>query len=119
MIYYGNIKYSNFKFKMKKELKKDKVSIIIPTYNESDTILKLIKDVERLNSKYKLEIIIVDANSSDNTVDIASKEKVKIFKRNKKYGKGADFWYAAKKVQENILFKLMLMVNFYLKKFPF
>ena len=43
------------------------LSIILPTYNESKNIKKLIDQIFQINSSYELEIIIVDDNSKDGT----------------------------------------------------
>ena len=49
-----------------------KLSIIIPCFNESKTIGKILKKI--LNQKYiKKQIIIVDDNSSDNSLEIIKK----------------------------------------------
>ena len=45
------------------------VSIILPTYNEAENIVPLIKEIQRL-VKIKHEIIIVDDNSPDQTSKI-------------------------------------------------
>ncbi|MEM2143737.1 MAG: glycosyltransferase [Candidatus Jordarchaeaceae archaeon] len=48
-----------------------KISIIVPTYNESDIITLKLLNLSRLKYPHKLaEIILVDSNSSDNTVGI-------------------------------------------------
>ena len=46
----------------------NKILIIIPTYNESENILKIISDVNNLNENY--HILVVDGNSEDNTINI-------------------------------------------------
>ena len=57
-----------------------KVSIIIPAYNESETILTLLKKISRIpTSKNQKEIIIVNDGSTDDTL-----EKIVEFSRNKK-----------------------------------
>ena len=46
-----------------------KLSIIIPCYNEQNTILELLSLVK--NNSYKdIEIIVVDDNSNDNTENL-------------------------------------------------
>lgn len=45
----------------------EKLSIILPTYNESKNISKLINHLLNLNLPFELELIFVDDNSSDGT----------------------------------------------------
>ena len=70
-----------------------KLSIIIPAYNEEDTILEIIEKVKKADAlNLKKEIIIVDDFSKDNTRDILLKLKdsmVKIFFHEINKGKGA------------------------------
>jgi glycosyltransferase involved in cell wall biosynthesis len=50
------------------------ISIIIATYNASDTILECLDSIENeINSD--CELIIIDGNSSDNTLDLLNKKK--------------------------------------------
>ena len=81
---------------MKKETGKisPKVSIILPTHNEQETIAQIIKDIKKLYKLFTFEIIVVDGGSSDKTVEFAEKEGVKVIKFPKKRGKGVDFWEA-------------------------
>jgi len=49
-----------------------KISVIVPTYNSSRTIEKCLKSIK--NQTYQnIEIIVIDNNSSDNTLKIAKK----------------------------------------------
>jgi dolichol-phosphate mannosyltransferase len=50
----------------------DKISIIIPTYNEKDNIAPLVSRVAQALSGYDYEILIVDDNSQDGTIEAAS-----------------------------------------------
>jgi len=50
----------------------DKISIIIPTYNEKDNITPLLARVEKALSGYNYEILIVDDDSKDGTIEAAS-----------------------------------------------
>ncbi len=47
-----------------------KLSIIIPAYNEKNTILEILKLIEGVDLGLEKEIIIVDDCSTDGTVDI-------------------------------------------------
>ena len=54
-----------------------KVSVIVPTYNEKESILVLIRRIKKvflkLKSKYEAELIVVDDNSPDKTGKIIQK----------------------------------------------
>ncbi|MBI3341968.1 polyprenol monophosphomannose synthase [Candidatus Curtissbacteria bacterium] len=84
--------------------KKDKIAIVIPTYNESENILSLIKAVKKNISTGDI-IVIVDDNSPDKTGKIVEKfsKKTKgiyVIHRKGKNGRGsavlAGFKYAKK-----------------------
>lgn len=69
-----------------------KVSIIIPVYNEKDTLMLLLEKVEQANfSCLEKEIILVDDYSTDGTRDILKTlcDKYKVFFHEKNMGKGA------------------------------
>jgi dolichol-phosphate mannosyltransferase len=50
----------------------DKISIIIPTYNEKDNITPLLSRVAQALAGYDYEILIVDDGSKDGTIELAS-----------------------------------------------
>jgi dolichol-phosphate mannosyltransferase len=50
----------------------DKISIIIPTYNEKDNIAPLLSRVDKALSGNNYEILIVDDGSKDGTIELAS-----------------------------------------------
>jgi dolichol-phosphate mannosyltransferase len=55
----------------------EKVVHIIPTYNEKDNIVRMIKTLQRISSqdrKHKHNILIVDDNSPDGTGDLVKKQ---------------------------------------------
>jgi len=68
-----------------------KLSIIVPVYNEEDTILQILKKLEKLviPSVFK-EVIVVDDGSTDGTKELLKKIKAdKIILHEKNKGKGA------------------------------
>ncbi len=67
-----------------------KLSIIIPVYNEENTLLKILEKVEKANiGNIEKEIIIVDDFSKDGSRKILGKLKnYKIIFQDKNYGKG-------------------------------
>ena len=50
---------------------KEKISVILPTYNESANILPLIDSVHSALRGYEHEILVIDDNSPDNTYHVA------------------------------------------------
>ncbi len=66
------------------------LSIIIPTYNEKDNIVPLVKRLGKALSNYDYEILFVDDNSSDGTAEaveaLSSKYPVRVFVRKRKRG---------------------------------
>lgn len=65
------------------------VSILLPCLNEEYTLEKCIKNIKKVmnNSKYSYEILLCDNNSTDNSINIAKKNKIKYCIEEKKgYG---------------------------------
>ena len=73
-----------------------KISIIIPTYNESQHLPLLLSDLSIINEG--LEIIIVDCNRKDKTRDIANIYRTNIYKSQKK-SRGLQLNIGAKKAK--------------------
>ena len=76
---------------------KAKLSIIVPTYNESQNIVRMLDSIAETLSPYKgSEIIVVDDNSPDGTAEMAKshakiistkkKIRIEIINRNGKFG---------------------------------
>jgi glycosyltransferase involved in cell wall biosynthesis len=65
--------------------KKITISIVIPTFNEEKTIETCLKSILSQNFKGKLEIFIVDAGSTDNTLIKAKKYPVNILQNPQKH----------------------------------
>ena len=84
---------------------KKKLSVIIPVYNEKNTIEKLLNKIHKL-SDIKKEIIVVDDASNDGSTNILKKSKKKITKlihHKKNLGKGAAIKTAKKFVKGNVV----------------
>ena len=70
------------------------ISIIIPVYNEINTIIELLELIQRspIWRKYKKDVIVIDDNSNDGTYELLLKNDhlyQKIFRHNNNLGKGA------------------------------
>jgi glycosyltransferase involved in cell wall biosynthesis len=84
---------------------KKKLSIIIPVYNEKNTIEKLLNKIHKL-SHIKKEIIVVDDASNDGSTNILKKNKnkfTKLIHHKKNLGKGAAIKTAKKFVKGNVV----------------
>ena len=64
-----------------------KVSIIIPTLNEEESLDILLRELNEYKENIG-EIIVVDAKSSDNTIDVSKKFNCKIIEQENKLGYG-------------------------------
>lgn len=86
-----------------------KLSILIPAYNEQNTILEILQKVFDVSFKdVSREIIIVDDGSKDNTLKIAKefaqdKPFIKIIEHGKNRGKGAAVVTAIKHASGDIM----------------
>ncbi len=56
-----------------KKIKKENLTVVLPTLNESQNIISLIEKILKLKSIFNLEIIIVDDESCDGTADLVRK----------------------------------------------
>mgnify|MGYP001328794132 CR=1 FL=1 len=69
-----------------------KLSIIIPVYNERDTIVEILKKIESINEIQK-QIIVIDDGSTDGSFELINKFKFtsehKIIRHNYNTGKGS------------------------------
>lgn len=69
-----------------------KISVILPCYNEEDTIINILEKVNNQRENLDLEIIVSDDGSTDGTLNLLEKNKNlfdKLIKSEKNIGKGA------------------------------
>lgn len=82
------------------------ISIIIPTYNEEESIAETIREIKRRDSRNLVsEIIISDGQSTDETVSVASDTGVTVVVSPNK-GRSAQMNYGASLAKEEILYFL-------------
>lgn len=77
------------------------VSVIIPTYNEEDTIGEIIKKIISIDQNW--EIIVVDDGSSDKSFDIASSMEAKVLRNPYNIGLGGCLKRGAREAKGDIL----------------
>jgi dolichol-phosphate mannosyltransferase len=83
------------------------ISIVIPTYNEKDNIVPLVERLCKTLAGRQFEILFVDDNSKDGTVDIiarmAESFPVKVMVRTKERGLATAVLHGIKYAQGNII----------------
>ena len=95
-----------------------KLAIVIPTYNEAETIPSLIKELfEKIKQLVeKLDILIIDDSSPDGTADIVRElgnkyEKITVIQRPRKMGLGAAYKEGFRHVLEKLDSELVLQMD--------
>jgi len=61
-----------------------KICVVIPTYNENESIRKVVRDF--FSQQYVEHVIVIDNNSSDNTTKIAESAGAKVIRKNQNKG---------------------------------
>ena len=80
-----------------------KISIIIPTLNEAQNIGSLVRHLKNSADKNLLEIIVVDAQSTDNTEGVASAAGAKVVQSPKR-SRAAQMNFGAKNATGEVLY---------------
>ena len=95
-----------------------KLAIVIPTYNEAETIPSLIKELfEKIKQLVeKLDVLIIDDSSPDGTADIVRElsnkyEKITVIQRPKKMGLGAAYKEGFRYVLEKLDSELIIQMD--------
>ena len=95
-----------------------RLAIVIPTYNEAETISSLIKELfEKIKQLVeKLDVLIIDDSSPDGTADIVRRlgekyEKITVIQRPKKMGLGAAYKEGFRHVLEKLDSELVLQMD--------
>ena len=64
----------------------NKISILIPVYNEKDLLLEILKQVEAVDFGLEKEIILIDDCSTDGTKDLYEKIPYKVLYHQRNMG---------------------------------
>ena len=95
-----------------------KLAIVIPTYNEAETITSLIKELfDQIKQLVeKLDVLIIDDSSPDGTADIVrgledEYEKITVVQRPKKMGLGAAYKNGFRHVLEKLDSELIVQMD--------
>jgi len=95
-----------------------KLAIVIPTYNEAETITSLIKELfDQIKQLVeKLDVLIIDDSSPDGTADIVrgledEYEKITVVQRPKKMGLGAAYKNGFRHVLEELDSELIVQMD--------
>lgn len=67
----------------------EKISILIPVYNEKNSLLEVLKRIEAVDFELEKEIILIDDYSTDGTKELYPQIPYKILYHDKNLGKGA------------------------------
>ena len=67
----------------------NKISILIPVYNEKNTLQEILKQVEAVDFGLEKEIILIDDFSTDGTKELYKDLNYKILYHENNMGKGA------------------------------
>ena len=81
----------------------DKISILIPVFNEKENLLQILEKVKVVNFDMEKEIIIIDDFSTDGTRDLYNGLPYKILYHDKNLGKGAAIKTGIKEASGDII----------------
>lgn len=85
----------------------EKLSLIIPTYNEKDNITPLLSRIDQALAGYSYEVLVVDDNSKDGTIEtateLAKKYPVKLIVRRVERGLATAVVHGLKSATGNII----------------
>ncbi len=89
------------------------ISVILPTYNEKENIVKLIENIEDVSRKNNIEseIVVIDDNSPDGTADTVKKmsgkyTNIRLFIRERKLGLASAHILGYKKAKGEIIISM-------------
>lgn len=81
----------------------NKITILIPVYNEKDSLTELVRRVEETDFGLEKEIILIDDNSTDGTKDLYRTMTHKVLYHERNMGKGAALRTGLKEASGDII----------------
>ena len=81
----------------------NKISVLIPVYNEKDSLLEILKQVESVDFGLEKEIILIDDYSTDGTKELYTQLPYKVLYHTKNMGKGAALRTGVKEATGDII----------------
>jgi dolichol-phosphate mannosyltransferase len=93
---------------------KAKAIVLIPTYNESTSIIELLKSLEEIQVEQNFDAIILDDNSPDKTADIVDSlalDWVSVIRRPGKAGLGAAYRAGFSEVLRNSEYQFIVTMD--------
>jgi len=93
---------------------KAKAIVLIPTYNESTSIIELLKSLEEIQVEQNFDAVILDDNSPDKTADIVDSlalDWVSVIRRPGKAGLGAAYRAGFSEVLRNSEYQFIVTMD--------
>ena len=81
----------------------NKISVLIPVYNEKDSLLEILEQVESVDFGLEKEIILIDDYSTDGTKELYTQLPYKVLYHTKNMGKGAALRTGVKEATGDII----------------
>ena len=97
-----------------------RIAIVVPAYNEEEGICATIDRLSRVSTrlKDKNQIVIVNDGSTDRTVELVKKKRVRLIDYKKNSGKGAALKKAIKKINAGIIVTTDADCTYEVEKIP-
>ena len=87
-------------------MKKEKISIILPTYNEGKSIKATISEIKSILADDNFQILVVDDSSTDNTEQAAKESSAHVLVRKNKRGLASAIMHGFQNSKTDLVFVL-------------
>ena len=88
---------------MPQDLDKHKITVVIPAYNEADSIANVVADIKEKAADFVEHILVVDDASEDNTAELAGKAGAEVIRHKNNRGYGAALKTGIKAAPTNLI----------------